>query len=83
MSLLQWRQDSALENHMLFIANSTAVASQTHPVSPVYMASASQTASSNGQAMTAQPELQKRRMRPACAPQKQEVDNTSYEGRKA
>ena len=27
------------ENHMLFVANSTTVASQANPVSPVYMAS--------------------------------------------
>ena len=61
MLLPQGRQSSTctLENHMLFIANSTTVASQTNPViiSPVYMAS--ETASSNWQAMTAQPKLQK------------------------
>ena len=58
MLLPQRRQGSAalraLEDHMLFIANGTTVASQTNPVSPVYMASTSQTASSNWQAMTAQ-----------------------------
>ena len=48
MLLPQGSQSSTLENHMLFIANSTTVASQTNPVSPVYMASTSQTASSNG-----------------------------------
>ena len=47
----------AVQNHMPFIANSTTVASQTNPASPVYMASTSQTASSNWQAMTAQPAL--------------------------
>ena len=31
-------------NHALFIANSATIASQTDPVSPVYMASTSQTA---------------------------------------
>ena len=59
MLLPQRSQRSTLENHMLFIANSTTVASQTNPVSPVYMGSTSQTASSNWQAMTAQPKLQK------------------------
>ena len=44
---------------LLFVANSTIVAGQANPVSPVYMASTSQTASSNWQAMTAQPKLQK------------------------
>ena len=48
-----------LKNHMLLIANNTTVASQTNHGSPVYMASTSQTASSNWQAMTAQPKLQK------------------------
>lgn len=45
---------------MLFIANSTtqAVAGQTSPVGPVYIASTRQMASSNLQAMTALPELQ-------------------------
>ena len=44
---------------MLLITDSTTVASQTNPVSPVHMASTSQTAKSNRQAMTAQPKLQK------------------------
>ena len=57
MLLPQRSQGSTLKNHMLFIANSTTVASQTNPASPVYMASTSQTASSNWQAMTAQPAL--------------------------
>ena len=50
-----------LENHTLFIANSITAVSQTDPVSPVYMASASLPASNNWQAMTctAQPKLQK------------------------
>ena len=61
---------------MLLIANITTVASQTYPISPAHMASTSQTASSNGQAMTAQPKLQKSLH--ACASQKQEADNTSY-----
>ena len=43
------------------------------------MGSASQPASSNWQAMTAQPKLQKS----LHAPLKQEVDNTSYVGYKA
>ena len=49
-------QRSQAENHMFFIANNIDVASQTNPVSPlhVYMASASQPASSNREAMTAQ-----------------------------
>ena len=38
----QRSQGGTLENHMHFIANSTTVASQTNPVSPVYMVSASQ-----------------------------------------
>ena len=59
MLLPQGSQSSTLENHMLFIANSTTAASQTNPVSPVYMASTNQTASSNSQAMTAQRKLQK------------------------
>ena len=50
---------STLKNPMHFIANSTSVASQTNSVSPVYMDSASQPASSNWQAMAAQPKLQK------------------------
>ena len=37
-------QYSVTGNHMLFIANSTTVASQTNPVSPVYKASTSHTA---------------------------------------
>ena len=52
-------QGGTFKNHMHFITNSTTVASQTNPVSPVHMASASQPASSNWQAMTAQPKLQK------------------------
>ena len=59
MLLPQGSQGGALKNHMHFIANSTSVASQTNPVSPVHIASASQPASSNWQAMTAQPKLQK------------------------
>ena len=58
MLLPQRSQGGTLETHH-FIANSTTVASQTKPVSLVYMASASQPASSNGQTMTAQPKLQK------------------------
>ena len=42
-----------------FIANNATVANHTNPVSPVYIASTSQTASSNQQAMTAQPKLHK------------------------
>ena len=56
MLLPQRSQGGTLEN---FVAKSTTVASQTNPVSPVYMASSSQPASSNRQAMTAQPKLQK------------------------
>ena len=59
MLLPERSQGSTLKNHMLFITNSTTVASQTNPVSPVHMASTCQTASSNWQAMTAQPKLQK------------------------
>ena len=59
MLLPQRSQSGTLKNHMHFIANSTTVASQTNPVSPVQMASASQPASSNWQAITAQPKLQK------------------------
>ena len=59
MLLPQRSSGSTFENHMRCIANSTTVANQTNPVSPVYMASTSQTASSNWQAMTAQPHLQK------------------------
>ena len=58
MLLPQRRQGSTLENRLLFIANSTTVASETNPVIPVYMASNSQI-SSNWQAMTAQPKMQK------------------------
>ena len=53
MLMTQRSQGGTLENHMHFITISTIVASQTNPVSPVYMASASQPASSNWQAMTA------------------------------
>ena len=59
MLLPQRSYGSTLKNHMLLITNSTTVASQTNPVSPVHMASTSQTANSNRQAMTAQPKLQK------------------------
>ena len=59
MLLPQGSQSSSLENDVLFIADSTTVASQTNPVSPVYMASTSYTADNNWQAMTAQPKLQK------------------------
>ena len=52
MLLPQRGQGGTFKNHMHFIANSTTVASQTNPVSPVHMASASQPASSNWQAMT-------------------------------
>ena len=37
MLLPQRSQGSTLKNHMLFIANSTTVASQTNPASPVDM----------------------------------------------
>ena len=63
MLLPQRCQGAILGNRMHFIANCTTVARQTNPVSPVYMASASQPASSNWQAMTAQPKLQKCCMR--------------------
>ena len=55
MLLPQGSQGDTLDNHMHFIAklNSGTIASQTNPVGPVYMASASQPASSNWQAMTA------------------------------
>ena len=59
MLLPQRGQGGTLKNHMHFIANSTTVANQTNPVSPVHMACASQPASSNWQAMTAQTKLQK------------------------
>ena len=61
MLLPQRNQGGTLDNRMLFIANSTTVASQTNPMSPIYlyMASASQPASGNWQATTAQPKLQK------------------------
>ena len=59
MLLPQRSQGGTLEIRMHFVANSTTVASQTNPVSPVCMASASQPASSNWQAMTAQLKLQK------------------------
>ena len=78
--LPQRSQGGTLKKHMHFVANSTTVASQTDPVSHVYMASASQPASGNWQAMTAQSKLQKIA---ACASQKQEADNTSYVGYKA
>ena len=38
MLLPQGSQSSTVENHMFFIANSITVASQTNPVSRVYMA---------------------------------------------
>ena len=63
--LPQTSQGSTLKNHMLLIADSTTVASQTDSVSPLHMAS------SNRQAMTAQPKIA------ACASQKQEAGNTS------
>ena len=47
MLLPQRSQGSTLKNHMLLIANTTTVASQTDPVSPAHMASTSQTASSS------------------------------------
>ena len=47
MLLPQRSYGSTLKNHMLLITNSTTVASQTNPVSPVHMASTSQTANSN------------------------------------
>ena len=47
MLLPQRSQGSTLKNHMLLIANTTSVASQTDPISPAHMASTSQTASSN------------------------------------
>ena len=62
MLLPQRSQGSTLTNHMLrriLIANTTTVASQTYRISPAHMASTSQTASSNRQAITAQPKLQK------------------------
>ena len=59
MLLPQRSQGSTLKNHMLLIANSTTVASQTDPIRPAHMASTSQTTRSNWQAMTAQPKLQK------------------------
>ena len=59
MLLSQWSQASTPQNHMPFIASSTTVVSQTNPVGSVYMASTSQTASSNRQAMTTQSKLQK------------------------
>ena len=59
MLLPQRSQGSTLKNHMLLIANTTTVASQTDPISPAHMASTSQMASNNRQAMTAQPKLQK------------------------
>ena len=71
MLLPQRSQGSTLKNHMPLMANSTTVASQKDPVSPLHMASTSQTATSNWQAMTAQPRLQKIA---ACASQKQEAD---------
>ena len=58
MLLPQRSQGGTLKNHMHLVANSTTAASQTNPVSPVYMASASRPTSSNQQAMTAQPTLQ-------------------------
>ena len=55
MLLSQRSQGDTLDKHMHFIAklDNGTVASQTNPVSPVYMASASQPAGSNWQAMTA------------------------------
>ena len=50
---------------MLFVANSPTVASQTNSVSPVYMASTSQTASSSWQAKTTWLRLQKALHAPA------------------
>ena len=52
MLLPQWSQGSTLRSHVPIIADSISVANQTNPVGPVYMASTSQTASSNRQAMT-------------------------------
>ena len=45
-------QSSTLKNYMPFVANRTTIARQASLVGPVYMASISQTASSNRQAMT-------------------------------
>ena len=59
MLLPQRSQGSTLKTHMLLVANTTTVASQTDSISPAHMASTSQTASSNRQAITAQPKLQK------------------------
>ena len=60
MLLPQRSRGSTLKIHMLHIVNSTTVTSQTDPISPAHMASTSQTASSNRQAMhhlTTQPKL--------------------------
>ena len=59
MSLPQKAKGCTLKSHVLFIANSPAVASQTNPVRPVHMANTSQTAGGNWQGMPAQPKLQK------------------------
>ena len=59
MLLPQRIEGGTLKIHMLFIGNSTTVASQTNPVNPVYMASASQPANNSRQAMITQPNLQK------------------------
>ena len=63
MLLPQRSQGGTLENHMLFVANSTTVASHTNPVSPIYMAGASKPAGSNWQAITAQINCKNRCMR--------------------
>ena len=49
MLLPQRSQGSTLKNHMLLIANGATVASQTHPVSPVYMAREEKNFTSFGQ----------------------------------
>ena len=77
MMLPRRSQGSTLENHMHFLANSSTVASQPNPVSPVHMASTSQTASSSGRAMTTQPKLQKALHAPS---RNNEADNTCCAG---
>ena len=59
MLLPQRSQGSTLEASIIQYCNVVYNVDQTNPVSPVYMASTSQTASRHYQAVTPQPKLQK------------------------
>ena len=81
----QRSQGTTLENHMLFIANSTTVTSQTN-LSALSTWPAANPPVAIGKPMTfdeAHDSPAKTAKIAACASQKQEADNTSYVGYKA